>query len=165
MCRIIVIFTTVSEPVELTVIPKSVVTVKHFDSPIRVNCSARGVPRPNITWYKEGVAMPTRIIINGDEITAELNLERLRPSEQGDYNCVGVTSVRPDEPFIYSTKIREYSSFSTFHRVYVDASVKISVSHTHDSQTVEYLSLVRSFPVLFGSTFFIGRFLVYQVLS
>ena len=123
ICRIIVIFTTVSEPLELTVIPKSVVTVKHFDAPVRVNCSARGVPRPNITWYKEGVEMPTKIIINGDEITAELNLERLRPSEQGDYNCVGITSVRPDEPFSYSTKIREYSSFSTFHWVYIDASV------------------------------------------
>ena len=96
------------EPIEITTVPKSFVTVKNFEAPVRVNCSARGVPRPNITWYKDGVAMPTRIISNGDEVTAELNLERLRPSDQGDYTCKGVTSLRPDDPFSYTTSIREY---------------------------------------------------------
>ena len=52
--------------------------------------------------------MPTRIISNGDEVTAELNLERLRPSDQGEYTCKGVTSLRPDDPFSYTTSIREY---------------------------------------------------------
>ena len=52
--------------------------------------------------------MPTRTIVIGDEVIAELSLERLRPSEQGDYKCVGVTAVRPDEPFSYTTKIRKY---------------------------------------------------------
>ncbi|XP_044182810.1 uncharacterized protein LOC114953234 isoform X4 [Acropora millepora] len=94
------------EPVEITTVPKSFVTVKNFEAPVRVNCSARGVPRPNITWYKDGVAMPTRIISNGDEVTAELNLERLRPSDQGDYTCKGVTSLRPDDPFSYTTSIQ-----------------------------------------------------------
>lgn len=93
------------EPVEITLVPKSVVTVKDFDAPVRVNCSARGVPKPNITWYRDGVAMPTRTITNGDEVVAELNLDRLRPSGQGEYSCVGVTSVRPDEPFSYTTRI------------------------------------------------------------
>lgn len=50
--------------------------------------------------------MPTRIISNGDEVTAELNLERLRPSDQGDYTCKGVTSLRPDDPFSYTTSIQ-----------------------------------------------------------
>ena len=81
--------------------------MKDFDAAVCVNCSARGVPSPNITWYKDGVAMPTRTYINGDEVTAELYLERLRPSDQGDYKCVGVTSLRPDEPFSYTTKIRK----------------------------------------------------------
>ena len=92
----------------VTIVPKSVLTVKDFDAPVRVNCSARGVPQPNITWYKDGVAMPTKNIIMGDEVIGELNLERLRPSEQGEYTCVGVTTLRPDEPFSYTTKIREY---------------------------------------------------------
>ena len=94
------------EPVEVKIIPRSVVTVFEFDTPVRVNCSARGVPRPNITWYKDGVAMPTRTIIIGDEVIGELNLERLRPPEQGDYKCVGTTALR-NEPFSYTTKIRE----------------------------------------------------------
>lgn len=98
------------EPVRVTLVPKSEVTVKDFDSPVRVNCSARGVPLPNITWYKDGVKMPTKITIIGDEVIGELNLERVRPSDQGDYKCVGVTSVRPDEPFSYTTKIREYTT-------------------------------------------------------
>ena len=92
---------------EITLVPKSVVTVRDFDAPVRVNCSARGVPKPNITWYRDGVAMPTRTITNGDEVVAELNLDRLRPSGQGEYSCVGVTSVRPDEPFSYTTRIGE----------------------------------------------------------
>lgn len=92
------------EPVEVTNVPLSIVTVQEFDAPVRVNCSARGVPMPNITWYKDGVAMPTRTIIDGDEVTGELNLERLRPSEQGDYKCVGTTPVR-NEPFTYTTTI------------------------------------------------------------
>ena len=87
-------------------IPQSVVTVQEFDAPVRVNCSARGVPQPNITWYKDGVVMPTRTIIVGDEVIGELNLERLRPAEQGDYKCVGTTTVRP-EPFTYTTTIGE----------------------------------------------------------
>ena len=95
-------------------VPKSVVTVKDYDAPLRVNCSARGVPQPNITWYKDGVAMPTRTIIDGDEVIAELNLERLRPSKQGDYKCVGFTSLRPADPFSYTTKIRKYSIFHCF---------------------------------------------------
>ena len=100
--------TLLSEPLKVVTVPKSVVTVKDYDAPLRVNCSARGVPQPNITWYKEGVAMPTRRIVIGDEVIAELNLERLRPSEQGDYKCVGVTPLRPKEPFSYTTKIRKY---------------------------------------------------------
>ncbi|XP_066018860.1 uncharacterized protein [Pocillopora verrucosa] len=92
------------EPVEVTNVPLSIVTLQEFDAPVRVNCSARGVPMPNITWYKDGVAMPTRTIIDGDEVTGELNLERLRPEEQGDYKCVGTTSVR-NEPFTYTTTI------------------------------------------------------------
>ena len=95
------------EPVEVKIIPRSVVTVHDFDAPVRVNCSARGVPQPNITWYKDGVAMPTRTIIIGNEVIGELSLERLRPAEQGDYKCVGTTAVRT-EPFSYTTKIREY---------------------------------------------------------
>lgn len=95
------------EPVEVKTIPRSVVTLYEFDAPVRVNCSARGVPLPNITWYKDGVAMPTRTIIIGDEVIGELNLERLRPAEQGEYKCVGTTAVR-SEPFSYTTKIREY---------------------------------------------------------
>ena len=51
--------------------------------------------------------MPTRTYVNGDEVTAELYLERVRPSDQGDYKCVGVTSLRPDEPFSYTTQIRK----------------------------------------------------------
>lgn len=94
------------EPVEVRVIPPSVVTVNEFDTPVRLNCSARGVPIPNITWYKDGVAMPTRTIIIGDEVIGELNLERLRPPEQGDYKCVGATALR-SEPFSYTTKIRK----------------------------------------------------------
>ena len=96
------------EPVEVTNVPLSIVTLQEFDAPVRVNCSARGVPMPNITWYKDGVAMPTRTIIDGDEVTGELNLERLRPEEQGDYKCVGTTSVR-NEPFTYTTTIGEDS--------------------------------------------------------
>ena len=102
------------EPVQVVSVPKSVVTVKDYDAPLRVNCSARGVPQPNITWYKDGVAMPTRTIIDGDEVIAELNLERLRPSEQGDYKCVGFTSLRPEDPFSYTTKIRKHSIFHCF---------------------------------------------------
>ena len=94
------------EPVEVRVVPPSVVTVNEFDIPVRVNCSARGVPMPNITWYKDGVPMPMRTIIVGDEVIGELNLERLRPPEQGDYKCVGATAVR-SEPFSYTTKIRK----------------------------------------------------------
>ncbi|KAM7427687.1 hypothetical protein ABFA07_021212 [Porites harrisoni] len=37
------------EPVQVVSVPKSVVTVKDYDAPLRVNCSARGVPQPNIT--------------------------------------------------------------------------------------------------------------------
>ena len=53
-------------------------------------------------------------IIDGDEVIAELNLERLRPSEQGDYKCVGFTSLRPEDPFSYTTKIRKHSIFHCF---------------------------------------------------
>jgi len=93
------------EPVVVKTVPPSAVTVNEFDTPVRVNCSARGVPMPNITWYKDGVALPMRTIIIGDEVIGELNLERVRPPEQGDYKCVGTTALR-NEPFSYTTKIQ-----------------------------------------------------------
>lgn len=65
------------EFVEIILVFKSVVRVKDFDVFVCVNCLVWGVFKLNIMWYRDGVVMLIRIIINGDEVVVELNLDCL----------------------------------------------------------------------------------------
>ncbi|KAL9955866.1 hypothetical protein ACROYT_G037259 [Oculina patagonica] len=55
-------------------------------STVNLTCEATGIPRPVVTWYKDGLAVPRENISRVNEISL-LTLESVEPRDQGDYWC------------------------------------------------------------------------------
>ena len=55
--------------------------------PVRFLCEARGVPTPNITWFKDGVPLPLSAEAVYTRGGRQLQLERARGLDAGTYTC------------------------------------------------------------------------------
>ena len=83
--------------------PPSSISISSIGASVRFNCSARGSPLPQITWYKKNVIVPTVNNVTADVVTSELAIGRFQPSDQATYTCVA-RNVYSDE-VTASTKI------------------------------------------------------------
>ena len=76
------------EPPVFSSNPPPLITVSSITSSIRVNCSAKGSPLPNVTWYKKNVSMEVTQYVTEQELTSELVIGQFQPSDQATYTCV-----------------------------------------------------------------------------
>ena len=76
------------EPPVFSSNPPALITVSSITSSIRVNCSAKGSPLPNVTWYKNNVSMEVTQYVTKQELTSELVIGQFQPSDQATYTCV-----------------------------------------------------------------------------
>uniref|UniRef100_A0A0K0E190 Ig-like domain-containing protein n=1 Tax=Strongyloides stercoralis TaxID=6248 RepID=A0A0K0E190_STRER len=78
-----------------------IITGSHFSQTFRLGyklvliCRAKGQPRPNIKWFKEGAEMQQRNnihyyerVINENEIWSKLEIDPATMGDQGIYACV-----------------------------------------------------------------------------
>ena len=75
--------------------PISNVLVRYKNT-IQLNCSVSGVPRPLITWLKDGVEIPTEqysiSYLSAFHVLSELQIEGSLTST-GNYTCYGVNEL------------------------------------------------------------------------
>ena len=55
-------------------------------STVNLACEAKGIPRPAVTWYKDGGPVPRENISRVNEISL-LTFESVGPHDQGEYWC------------------------------------------------------------------------------
>ncbi len=55
-------------------------------STVNLTCEATGIPRPMVTWYKDGRSVPRENISRVNAISL-LTLESVGPHDQGEYWC------------------------------------------------------------------------------
>lgn len=82
---------TYSEPPVFSLRPSAAITVPKISSSVRINCSAKGSPSPEVTWYKNNISMYAIKYVTKEEMTSELVIEQFQPSDQGTYTCVART--------------------------------------------------------------------------
>ncbi|XP_068679579.1 uncharacterized protein [Montipora foliosa] len=68
--------------------PATLITVSNIRDSVRVNCSAKGSPLPQITWYKDNVIINSTTNITTDQVTSEYGISQFEPSDQATYKCV-----------------------------------------------------------------------------
>ncbi|XP_039667627.1 hemicentin-1 [Perca fluviatilis] len=117
-----------------------------LNNPITLPCRATGLPRPTITWQKEGINIPTTdgsftVLPNGS-----LQITKASVSDSGTYICVaqnpagtalGKTKLRVQVPPVISSEIQKYlapvDSSVTLH-CQADGSPPPSVTWHKDGQ-------------------------------
>ncbi|TDH08782.1 hypothetical protein EPR50_G00101320 [Perca flavescens] len=117
-----------------------------LNNPITLPCRATGLPRPTITWQKEGINIPTTdgsftVLPNGS-----LQITKASVSDSGTYICVaqnpagtalGKTKLRVQVPPVISSETRKYlapvDSSVTLH-CQADGSPPPSVTWHKDGQ-------------------------------
>ncbi|XP_068679578.1 uncharacterized protein [Montipora foliosa] len=80
-----------AKPIESPVFtskPATLITVPNIRDSVRVNCSAKGLPLPQITWYKDNVIINSTTNITTDQVTSEHEISQFEPSDQATYKCV-----------------------------------------------------------------------------
>ncbi|XP_068679584.1 immunoglobulin superfamily DCC subclass member 3-like [Montipora foliosa] len=80
-----------AKPIESPVFtskPATLITVPNIRDSVRVNCSAKGLPLPQITWYKDNVIINSTSNITTDQVTSEYEISQFEPSDQATYKCV-----------------------------------------------------------------------------
>ncbi|XP_031551649.1 uncharacterized protein LOC116288925 isoform X2 [Actinia tenebrosa] len=80
-------------------------------TPLKLNCSATGNPQPNITWYKDGVALKANILVKRPsrtnplpEYLSQLVIDQVSTKDEGTYTCSMRTSLAP-QPVEYNTTV------------------------------------------------------------
>ena len=74
-----------SEPPKIVTRPPSVLTIKENQN-VSVPCRITGFPKPEITWYKAGVALRREAY---SFESGALKLSRVQYSDRGSYVCQG----------------------------------------------------------------------------
>uniref|UniRef100_T1JC12 Ig-like domain-containing protein n=1 Tax=Strigamia maritima TaxID=126957 RepID=T1JC12_STRMM len=63
---------------------------------MRINCTAEGLPKPQIHWLKDGVNVAdlndTRYTLDGNQTALVLNVVDLEQGDQANYTCVATSS-------------------------------------------------------------------------
>ncbi|KAK2120457.1 Hemicentin-2, partial [Saguinus oedipus] len=64
---------------------------------VQLLCEARGVPTPNITWFKDGALLPASTEAVYTRGGRQLQLERAQSSDAGVYTCKASNAVGATE--------------------------------------------------------------------
>ena len=70
--------------------PPSEIEVPNVGDSVKLNCSARGSPVPNVKWFKDGRRVISSMAMHDgkDLIKSAFDLHRFKPSDAGTYTCM-----------------------------------------------------------------------------
>ena len=69
--------------------PPSEIQVQNVGDSVKLNCSARGSPLPEIKWFKDkNYVIPVATHVEKDLIKSEILIPRFKSSDVGNYSCV-----------------------------------------------------------------------------
>ena len=69
--------------------PPSEIQVRNVGDSVKLNCSARGLPLPQVKWFKDGLLVISKAkYYFTDVIKSELVIHRFNPSDAGVYKCL-----------------------------------------------------------------------------
>ena len=70
--------------------PPSEIQVQNVGDSVKLNCSARGSPLPNVKWFKDGQSVISAAAMHHrkDYIMSECVIHRFKPSDAGIYTCL-----------------------------------------------------------------------------
>lgn len=77
--------------------------------PVRFLCEARGVPAPDITWFKDGAPLPPSIEAVYTRGGRQLQLGRAQGSDAGIYTCKASNSAGTTEK---ATRLEVYGEWT-----------------------------------------------------
>ena len=82
------------EPPLFIVTPSNNVSVR-YNNAITLNCSSGGVPLPNITWFKDGIVIPTDQYTSSDQSDTLITMLTVVGSltSHGYYTCQAVNDL------------------------------------------------------------------------
>ena len=69
--------------------PAGEIQVPNVGDHVKLNCSARGSPLPNVKWFKDGRRIISTTLHDGrDLIKSEFIIHYFKPSDAGTYTCL-----------------------------------------------------------------------------
>lgn len=68
--------------------PSTEIQVQNVGDSVKLNCSARGFPLPEVKWLKDGTIISTAAHEENDLIKNEFVIYRFQPSDAGIYSCL-----------------------------------------------------------------------------
>ena len=68
--------------------PPSEIRVQNVGDSLHLNCSARGLPLPQVKWLKDGRAISSTAHQGNDLVKGEFVIHRFKPSDAGIYTCL-----------------------------------------------------------------------------
>ena len=90
-------------PTQMVTQPRTVATIQN--QPVQIPCTARGIPRPTITWKRKRDGqrlrgqVTTRSTRDGEYVTSTITIFRVQTKDAGVYTCTATNKVttRPIE--------------------------------------------------------------------
>ena len=64
------------------------IQVQNVGDPVKLNCSARGLPLPKVKWFKDGSIISMAGHGENDLIKSEFVIHHFKPSDAGIYTCL-----------------------------------------------------------------------------
>ena len=70
--------------------PPNEIQVPFVGDSVKLNCSARGLPVPNVKWFKDGRRVISSMVMQEgkDLIKSEFAIHRFKRNDAGTYTCL-----------------------------------------------------------------------------
>ena len=70
--------------------PPNEIQVANVGDSVKLNCSARGSPLPNVKWFKDGRRVISSMVMHDGKylLKTEFVIHRFKPSDTGTYTCL-----------------------------------------------------------------------------
>jgi len=68
--------------------PPSEIQVWNVGDSVKLNCSASGLPLPQVKWFRDGSIISMAAHDENDLIKSEFVIHRFKPSDDGIYTCL-----------------------------------------------------------------------------